>query len=422
MSKKVNDTSYRELLMHREYLFVLVSSTLSSFGFVLFQVVLFWLAYKMSETTFQAAVVVQSSAVPYLLFGLLGGVYADHWNKKKIIIWNQLGTGFMIFTILIMYWLHIESIWYIAVASFFIVSLRCFYSPAIRSLVSKTLPEALWPKGNSIFQLSLQLSRSIAPIFSGILLSHFSSEWMFFIFFILTIAPIGFVIPLFLEHKKTSKSVRVIKEVKETFTFLKTKNSLFISIVSFGIVLLFFTGMERLGLPIISDQQWQKGAKGFSIMLTLFGIGNALGAVLLEKIEIKSHYSRFIMINCILWGLGLMGVGLSPNLYLACLFALFTGITEAFIDLPMVLMIQKFTPEDKIGKVFSFLSTIAFIGEAGSSILVAFVMGVSGTHASFIIIACSIIVICCTSLFLMERRKIDNRISTKDYRLGESHE
>lgn len=227
MSKKVIATSYRELLMHREYLFVLVSSTLSSFAFVLFQVVLFWLAYKISETTFQAAVVVQSSAVPYLLFGLLGGVYADHWNKKKIIIWNQLGTGFMIFTILIMYWLHIESIWYIAVASFFIVSFRCFYSPAIRSLVSKTLPEALWPKGNSIFQLSLQLSRSIAPIFSGILLSFFSPEWMFFIFFILTIAPIGFVIPLILEHKKTSKSVPVIKELKETFTFLKTKNSLF---------------------------------------------------------------------------------------------------------------------------------------------------------------------------------------------------
>lgn len=106
------------------------------------------------------------------------------------------------------------------------------------------------------------------------------------------------------------------------------------------------------------------------------------------------------------------------------LFALFTGITEAFIDLPMVLMIQKFTPEDKIGKVFSFLSTIAFIGgEAGSSILVAFVIGgVSGIHVSFIIIACSIIVICCTSLYLMERRKIDNRISKKDYRLGESHE
>ncbi len=83
MSKKVIATSYRELLMHREYLFVLVSSTLSSFAFVLFQVVLFWLAYKISETTFQAAVVVQSSAVPYLLFGLLGGVYADHWNKKK---------------------------------------------------------------------------------------------------------------------------------------------------------------------------------------------------------------------------------------------------------------------------------------------------------------------------------------------------
>lgn len=164
MVDKDTDRSFGHLLKYKEYLFVIGLSTLSSFGFILFQVVLFWLAYKMSATTFQAAVVVQSSAVPYLLFGLAGGVFADKWNRKKIIIWNQLGTGFVIFTILILYWVHLESIWYIAFASFLIVSFRCFYSPAIRSLVSKTLPEPLWPKGNSVFQISLQLSRSLAPV------------------------------------------------------------------------------------------------------------------------------------------------------------------------------------------------------------------------------------------------------------------
>ncbi len=173
-------TSYKELLKYNHYIFVLVLNMLAGFGFVIFQVVLYWLAYKMSDSTLQAAIVVQSSAVPYLLFGLIGGVYADSWNKKKIIIWNQIGTGIITLSIFVSFMLHIESIWYIAIASFLIVTFRCFYSPAIRSLVSITLPETLWPKGNSIFQLILQLSRSLAPVIGGILLATFSMESIFF--------------------------------------------------------------------------------------------------------------------------------------------------------------------------------------------------------------------------------------------------
>ena len=189
---------------------------------------------------------------------------------------------------------------------------------------------------------------------------------------------------------------------------------MFLSIVSFGVVSLFFTGMERLGLPIISDQQWQMGAKGFSLILTLFAAGNATGAILLGKLEIKSNYPQFIMVGCILWGFGLMGVGLSPTILIAAIIALFTGVAEAFIDLPMVLMIQKYTPEEQLGKVFSALSTIAFIGEAGASLLAAFMIDWTGIHFSFVIMAISILLICSLSLFFM--------LIFRKEKVGEKHE
>ncbi|MBW8349861.1 MFS transporter [Bacillus sp. IITD106] len=402
----MKDTSYKELLKYKNYVFVLILSMVSGFGFVIFQVVLYWLAYKMSESTLQAAIVVQSSAVPYVLFGLVGGVYADSWNKKKIIIWNQVGTGFIMFTILISYIFQIESIWYIAIASFLIVTFRCFYSPAIRSLVSITLPEPLWPKGNSIFQLNLQLSRSLAPVVGGILIASFSMESIFFFFLILSFVPLVFVISLKVEQAKSSGKIHVLKELNEMFTFLQTKKIMFLCIVAFGLVLLFFTGMERLGLPIVSDQQWQKGAKGFSLILTLFAAGNAIGAILLGKIKMKSSYPYFIMVGCILWGFGLMGVGLSPTILIAAFIAFFTGVAEAFIDLPMVLMIQTYTPEEQLGKVFSALSTIAFIGEAGASFLAAFMIDWTGIFVSFIIMAFSILVICSISLVRIRKERV----------------
>ncbi|MDZ5471386.1 MFS transporter [Bacillus sp. 31A1R] len=409
-----NHIQYSELRKHKDFIFVLLSSTLSSFGFVLFQVVLLWLAYKMSSNTFEAAIVVQSTALPYLLFGLVGGVYADCLNRKKIFIFNQLGTAIMILMILIMFLLKWESIYLLAGASFFIVTFRCFYSPAIRSMISVTLPEPLWPIGNSIFQLSLQLSRSLAPIASSFLITHVAPPWMFGIFLLLTILPLMFILPIKIKQETRKEPIKVLQELQGTFNFLKTKKPLLLSITSFGIVLIFFTGMERLGLPIISDQELELGAKGFSVILTLFGVGSALGAVWLGKWSMKSSYSIYILIGCIVWGLGLMGVGLSPNIYIAGVFAFLTGVAEAFIDLPMILMIQTSTPDDKIGKVFSVLSTVAFLGEAGSMFLVALFIEQLGIQISFIVTTILIFVVCTFTLFYLVSYSRNNRTNQEN--------
>ncbi|MFD1176416.1 MFS transporter [Paenibacillus puldeungensis] len=416
MSKQENMAGYKDLLKHRNYVFVLVSNTLTGFGFTIFQVVLFWLAYRMSANSFEAAVVVQSSAIPYLFFGLVGGVYADHGDKKQLILRNQLGTGLMMAAIVAMFAFHLESIWYVALASFFIVTFRCFYSPAIRSLVSATLPESLWQQGNALFQLSGQLSRTMAPICGGVLLTHLSESWIFLILLLLMLVPLAFVMPLHLEQKKGSEGVHLLKELKSTFTFLQTRPNLLLSIIIFGIVLLFFTGMERIGLPVVSDQHWHTGAEGFSILLTLFGIGSAVGAFILGKITMPSSYARLIMAACMLWGLGLMGIGLSPNLYLAGVFALLTGVMEAFIDLPMVLMIQKYTPEQKLGQVFSFFSTVAFIGEAGAGLLAAFMMEWAGMVNSFMMVAGCIILVCGAALLWMRKSSRMEPTAVQEYR------
>lgn len=408
MEKKI---SYKDLLVHKSFVFLLGANTLSIFGFISFQVVLFWLAYKMTDSAFEAGLVIQSFSAPFLLFGLIGGVYADQWNRKKMIIWCQMGTALMTLLVVGLYIFNLENIWLIALASFLIVSLRCFYSPAIRALVPQTLPEHLWPKGNSTLQICSQVSRSLAPVLAGAIMAVSSAEWIFTIFLAFTLASTLLIMPLKNLHVKAKGRVLVCKELKGTFAFIYSVKPLFWSLTLFGIVLLFYTGMERLGLPEVSDTVWDTGSKGFGTILTLFGVGSAIGAAIIGKVEIKS-YSRYIFISCILWGLGLMFIGISPFFYAACAFALLTGMMEAFIDLPMVLMIQKSVPDEKIGKVYSTLSTIAFIGESGSSLIAGLLIGFAGTGAGFMLAAGGIAAVCGIGLFLTERKeKIPNEMS-----------
>ncbi len=376
---------YSKLWEYKNYLYLLLGNTLFNLGFMVYQVVFFWLAYDMTKSPVTAGWVILGSTVPYLVAGILGGVYADRWDRRKVILTSLLLISFIVLIIPILWKLHLLKIWHISMITFIVISIRCFFSPAIRALIPHSLPECLWAKGNSLFQIMTQLMRGIGPAIGGILIAQISPMLIFIIFSILSIIAFFILIPIKLKKsKKLNKNTnKIIFDIQEAFIFIKKKPLLKWSIFLFSCFLLFQTGMEKLGLPEVSNRIWGLGAQGFGIVTALFGIGNMIGAYFLGKITIKS-FLPYISWGWIVWGVSFVLVGISPWYLLSFVFALIAGIAEAFNDLPMVLMIQKVTPDDKLGKVFSIWSTASFIGESGSSILAGVVIASLGLFFAFI--------------------------------------
>ncbi|SER58830.1 MFS transporter [Salipaludibacillus aurantiacus] len=389
--------AYKDLLSQKRYLLVLLVNTFANFGFMMFQVGFFWLVYDMTkgleQSAFIAGGMILGASSPYLIFGLIGGVYADRLNKKKIIVISNLVSALILTGVPILYMSDLLTVWHVALSAFGVVSLRCFYSPAIRSLVPQVLPSEYWPAGNSVFQILSQLSKTISPALGGVLIAQYSAMSVYVVFLLLLLFSALLIFPLRIRAAvQLDKRVSVYKDIKETFIFMSTIKPLFWTIMLFGAVLLFQTGIERLGLPIVSDTEWEMGPEGFGIILATFGVGNIIGAVWLGKIKMKS-YTHYIYTGWALWGSAIALVGLSPWLALALIFALIAGIAEAMNDLPMVLMIQRFTPENRLGKVFSVWSTVAFVGESGSSLLAGMIIGMAGLHAAFVVLWLSLVLI-----------------------------
>ncbi|MCE7794513.1 MFS transporter [Salipaludibacillus sp. CUR1] len=389
--------AYKDLLSQKRYLLVLLVNTFANFGFMMFQVGFFWLVYDMTkgleQSAFIAGGMILGASSPYLIFGLIGGVYADHLNKKKIIVISNLVSALILTGVPILYMSDLLTVWHVAFSAFGVVSLRCFYNPAIRSLVPQVLPSEYWSAGNSVFQILSQLSKTISPALGGVLIAQYSAMSVYVVFLLLVLMSALLIFPLRIRVAvQPDKPVSVYKDIKETFIFMKTIKPLFWTIMLFGAVLLFQTGIERIGLPIVSDTVWEMGPEGFGIILATFGVGNIIGAVWLGKIKMKS-YTQYIYTGWALWGSAIALVGLSPWLALALIFALIAGIAEAMNDLPMVLMIQRFTPENRLGKVFSVWSTVAFVGESGSSLLAGMIIGMAGPHVAFVVLWFALVLI-----------------------------
>lgn len=71
---------------NRKVLFYLLGAGTSSLGNVISGLAFLFLAYQMTESRIHTTGVAISQVVPYLLFGLIGGVIADWVDKKRILI------------------------------------------------------------------------------------------------------------------------------------------------------------------------------------------------------------------------------------------------------------------------------------------------------------------------------------------------
>ena len=80
-------TLYRNALKSRSVLYYLAGAGISQLGNVLSGLAFLFLAYELTHSVVLTTIIAISQAVPYLLFGLIGGAIADRVNKKRLLLW-----------------------------------------------------------------------------------------------------------------------------------------------------------------------------------------------------------------------------------------------------------------------------------------------------------------------------------------------
>lgn len=74
---------YRIALKNKSVLYYLAGAGISQLGNVLAGLAFLFLSYEITQSASLTTVIAMSQAVPYLLFGLIGGAIADRVNKKS---------------------------------------------------------------------------------------------------------------------------------------------------------------------------------------------------------------------------------------------------------------------------------------------------------------------------------------------------
>jgi MFS family permease len=162
-----------------------------------------WLVYDLTKNPFYLGLDLFLGQLPIMLFSLVGGVFADRMDRRKMLLYSQYIQMVCAFLLAALFATHTVHVWHILALSFLVGVGQSFGGPAYSALLPALVaPEDL---ANAISMNSIQfnLARIIGPTLGGLAYTVFGAAWCFTlngisyvaVIISLVVIKVGFVAP-----------------------------------------------------------------------------------------------------------------------------------------------------------------------------------------------------------------------------------
>ncbi|MGE6379412.1 MFS transporter [Peribacillus muralis] len=378
-----------KLLRNKNIFFYMAGAGASSLGDVVSGLAFLFLAYELTGSGVHTTGIAISQALPYLLFGLIGGVFADWVNKKSLLILIDLIRVPIIFSLVLIYQFELMNYWYLIVVSFVIQTLGCFFNPSHRAIFPLITKEEERTTANSLLDTITRGVHVLSPlVVVGFI--HTIGEIHFF-----TIDAITYLISAFFIRKiqfeedssaptKRNKTFHILYSIKEFGIWLKSEITLRKLFLMTLIMVFCNTWVWQVGLLLQIVENVPNGKQWYSILLGWYGVAVVITNILVPFFW-KELTIKIYLFGSIIWGVGIVVLGVSYQLPLYFLGVFITAVGLPIASLSRVYILQKLLPIDKLGRGFSFNAVLLYFSNVVSLGSFGYFSSFVSTHVLFIV-------------------------------------
>jgi MFS transporter, DHA3 family, macrolide efflux protein len=137
-------------------------------GDYFYQIAVMWIAVKSVGS--EAGIVAAAEAGSMLIFGLLGGVYADRWNRRTVMISVDIVRAGAVATLPLLAHFGVLQFWHLVVVATIIGGLESLFDPALQaSLPALAADTQTLQATNGLMDTTRRLARALGPSMAGVL-------------------------------------------------------------------------------------------------------------------------------------------------------------------------------------------------------------------------------------------------------------
>jgi MFS family permease len=348
-------------LQIRDYRILWIGTLLSFLAFFMSTIVQSVVAFELTQTNRAVGFVVAGQGIAMVLFGPIGGAYADRLPKKVVIATGQL----LALTVFLLLALAVASgtirISFLIAGSFFMGLTFSFQGPARQALVIQLVPEHRRGNAMALSQIANTASRVFGPALAGALLGirMFGAAGAYALMGALygVSAATLLLLPRSL-GRVDAEPRRVLADLSDGLRYVWQHPRLRV-LVTFFIAVITVGFPHVTVLPGLVENQLGHDVESISLLYLASAIG-ALGASLAVAGYADSDRALALFTGLgFLFGISLLGLALSPNYGFAMAAMFFVGAgSGGFQSLSAAVIVRDADPA-YIGRVMS-LTMLAF--------------------------------------------------------------
>ena len=367
--KNLNRIRALRPLGSRDYRLLFAAVGIEVFGTGMWTIVMIFQVLALDDSPLALSAVATGMSLGLFAFSILGGVVADRFSKRRIIITVQGCTAAVMTVVAVLSLTETIELWHVGAASFAMGAGSAFFFPAYSAYLPQVLPSEQLLAANGLEgALRPSMGQGLGPALGGIVVGTFFPAIGAMI--VAASYAIAFILTLFLSRRDelttvTSPEQRtsVWGDLRAGVNYVARTRWLLWTLIFGSSLALIIQGPIEVLLPFITRDRFEDAESTFGFLLAAFGIGGAIGSLVVSSLKLPRRYLTF-MIAC--WGGGtlpLAVIGVADNLILM-LSALF--IVGAATGAGVVIwgtLLQRLVPLDMIGRVASldFFVSIAFM-------------------------------------------------------------
>ena len=339
----------------------LASQCITLFGSMIVQMSIIWyVTLKTSSGGWVAAFTI-CSYLPQFLISFFAGVWADRYNRKKLII---LADGVITIATFIMFWvMPMISSDFVSLSALLVISIirsigAGVQTPAVNAVIPHLVPEEYLMKYNGMNATMLSIVQFVAPAVAGTVLSIGTFRSTLFIDIVTALIGIGLLSCVLLPKQEVSnENISVFSEIKAGIHYSFSDKMIGKILIVYGLFILLSVPAGFMAALLVSrvygDVYWYLTA----VELVGFA-GMALGGVLMGTWGgFKSRVKTFA-VGLLVLSIMTIGMGVSPYfiLYLVMMFVYSIALT--MIQTATTTIIQEKAESFMQGRVFGLMGAM----------------------------------------------------------------
>jgi len=357
-------------LRHRNFQLFFSGQLISLIGTWMDNVAEAWLVYRLTGSSFLLGTVAFAGQIPVFLLAPLGGMAADRWNRRRIVIATQTLSMIQAGILAALMLSHRITVWEVIVLAASMGAVNAFDIPARQAFLVEMVGREDLMNAIALNSSMFNGARVIGPAVAGVLVASIGEGWCFFANSVSYVAVITGLLLMHVEPLRRAMSKETpLENIVEGFRFVRRTAPIWALMLLIGVVSFVAVPYSVL-MPIFADRILHGGARALGILMGAAGAGALLGALTLAARRGVHGLGRVVAYAAAGFGFSLILFSFSRSFWLSVALLIPVGYGVMLQMSSSNTLIQAMVPDHLRGRAMA-VYTMMFMGMAPMGALFA---------------------------------------------------